>query len=402
MKYDIVSAYSFLKEYIKHLLRRNNNCYKIFESNLSDVKKPVVWVHVNSVAELEYALPIIKLFVKECKYTFLVTYTSSIQLGLQRDHEYIDYQFALPKNYNLKVESFISFIKPSVAIFTTLNNCSKYLAQLQKVKIPTFLITDKSKIIYQGFNLGGFSHRDKLDAFTRIFVINKDSKALIDKIERKNVTHINYLPLCELSSKGVQNYGKTILERFAANNNFIFIGGNIETDNDLRLVTSLANKNRTLKCILVPHTISEEHLNKFKYELEGYTMLYSECNQNTDFSEVQVLVIDYLGALSYIYHYGSCAFIGGSKPCLENIIEATALGLPTSFGPHYKNKSFPKLLINNKISQTVKTSEDIYKWEKNLESAPVNLQKININAKQIVQNGLKSTTQIYTYINRYL
>lgn len=139
-----------------------------------------------------------------------------------------------------------------------------------------------------------------------------------------------------------------IMERFVAGEKFIFTGVNIDTGRDLRLVAGLANSNPALKCLIVPRTISAERLDRIKYECRGFVLLYSECDESTDFSKVQVLVADFNGALPGVCRYGSCAFIGGSD--VDDITEAAACGLPTAFGT------------------SMRTAGDLCRWVRGLES----------------------------------
>lgn len=376
----------------------------ISDSTLSESTKPVIWTHIDSWVELEILHPVLKLFAQECKYTFLVTFSSlSANHEQLRDYDYIDYVFPLPADTESNAGLFISLAKPSAAIFAIPVYGSNYLYQLKKRNIPTFLITTKTTRPSLFLKRYGLLYRHPLKAFTHIFVFDQESKAFLEKLGVGNVTVDKYPPIGNAWPKDKKHYHNAIIDKFVAGERFIFIGGNIDTGKDLKLVSRLANANPTLKCILAPHTISEEHLNRIKYELEGFTLLYSECDENTKFNKIQVLVIDFIGALSHIYHYGSCAYIGGGfTPYLHNVIEATAHGLPTSFGPRIRHRILPKYLINRGVSQIVRTPDDICQWEKNLESNPALVHQINSDSIHFVERALETAYRIYTCINSHL
>ena len=385
--------------------KKNKKFEDFSNSDLSESTKPVIWTHIDSWAESEILHPIIKLFAKEGKYTILMTYSSplSAKYDLLRDYDYIDYLFSLPVNSVSNAELFIAFAKPSVVFFAISTYCSNYLYQLKKRNIPTFLIATKIVKASPFLKWHDSLYRNTLKTFTHIFVFDNESKAFLDKLGVSNVTVDVHPPVAMHGQKIKKDYHNSIIERFIANEKFIFIGGNIDTNKDLKLVAHLANTNPTLKCIFAPHTISEEHLNKIKYELEGFTLLYSECDESTNFNKVQILVIDFFSDLSHIYRYGSCAYIGGGfTSYLHNVTEATANGLPTSFGPRIKHRILPKYLINLGVSQIVRTPNDIYKWEKSLESNPTLVHRINSDSIQFVQRSLETTHRIYTCINSYL
>jgi 3-deoxy-D-manno-octulosonic-acid transferase len=56
--------------------------------------------------------------------------------------------------------------------------------------------------------------------------------------------------------------------------------------------------------------------------------------------ECRVIVVDTIGKLSYLYRYGTLAYIGGGfGKGIHNILEAATYGLPVIFGPeHHKFK----------------------------------------------------------------
>lgn len=411
MKHNTILSNGEIKPgFIPLINRLSTTFYKknrdFSNSGLSESTKPVIWAHIDSWTESEILHPIIKLFAKEGKYTILMTYSSSllpVKYDLQRDCDCIDYLFPLPVDNFTNAELFIAFAKPLVVIFAISSYCFNYLYQLKKRNIPTFLIVTKIAKSFPFLKWHDSLYKNALKTFTHIFVFDNESKAFLDKLGVSNVTIDAYLPVAMPGQKIKKDYHDSIIEKFVANEKFIFIGGNIDAEKDLRLVAHLANANPALKCILAPHTISEEHLNRIKYELEGFTLLYSECDENTNFHKVQILVIDFLGDLSHIYSYGSCAYIGGGfTSYLHNVIEATANGLPTSFGPRIKHRALPKYLINLGVSQIVRTPDDIYKWEKNLELNPAIVHKINSDSVQFVERGFETTHRIYTCINSYL
>ena len=93
----------------------------------------------------------------------------------------------------------------------------------------------------------------------------------------------------------------------------MFIAAGVSDAKDLALVSYVANKRRGQKLIIVPYEISEERLHTIIAAIDGRSLLYAQCNAQTDFSGVQALIIDFLGAIPRIYHYGHCAYIGGGS-----------------------------------------------------------------------------------------
>lgn len=385
--------------------KNDHHFEELYNSDLSETTKPVVWAHIDSWEEAEILHPILKRFAEGQRYTILTTYSSSLsdENKLHRDYDYSNYLSPLPKDTPSNAESFLSLTKPATALFAVSAYPRGYLLQLKRRNIPTFLIARKiAKPSFPG-RLGISSLQDALKTFTHIFIFDKKSEDFLDKLGIKRATVNEYPPISDIWTKEKKHFYDRTIERFISDEKFVFIGGNIHTSRDWKRVSQLANKNPRMKCILVPHTISEEHLLRIKSELKGFTLLCSECDEKTDFSNVQVLVTDVINDPSGIYRYGSCAYIGGgSSLFLHNLAEATAHGLPTSFGPQTGHPVLPEHLVRSGISTIVKTSEDLCKWEKNLEATPSLAHRINLEAVQFVERSRETAHSVYTCINSRL
>ena len=161
-------------------------------------------------------------------------------------------------------------------------------------------------------------------------------------------------------------YGSKIIERFCKNEK-VFIAGCIGDRKDLDIVSCAVNANKDQKCILVPHEISEESLNEIMASVESRSLLFSECTQETDFADVQVLIIDFLGSIPEIYRYCKYAYIGtGITPHEDSIVEAAAYGIPIAFRSKIYRKGQHAGIINLKIGTIVRNGKNLDAWLKSL------------------------------------
>ena len=77
-----------------------------------------------------------------------------------------------------------------------------------------------------------------------------------------------------------------------------------------------------------------QHISALKNQTNA--LLFSKAN-NTNISDINVLIIDSIGILSNVYKYGDLAYIGGGFGSgIHNILEAVTFGLPVVFGPNYQ------------------------------------------------------------------
>lgn len=183
-----------------------------------------------------------------------------------------------------------------------------------------------------------------------------------------------------------------IIERFCAGEH-VFIAAGVSDAKDLALVSYVANKRRGQKLIIVPYEISEERLHTIIAAIDGRSLLYAQCNAQTDFSGVQALIIDFLGAIPRIYHYGHCAHIGGgfrdrffarglsfskkrSAFSAENAslkandkhnpLEAAPCGLPVAWGVGFLRRRGPKKSTGLIHACVVRSGRELDKWLQSL------------------------------------
>lgn len=161
-------------------------------------------------------------------------------------------------------------------------------------------------------------------------------------------------------------YGSKTIEHFCKNEK-IFIAGYIGDKKDLRIVSHVVNLNENQKFILVPHEISEESLNEIISNIERRSLLFSECTPETDFDNIQVLIIDFLGAAPMIYHYCHYVYIGvGAISNASSIVEAATSGLPIAFRSKVYKKSIHAGTIRRKIGSIVQSGKELDAWLKSL------------------------------------
>lgn len=158
------------------------------------------------------------------------------------------------------------------------------------------------------------------------------------------------------------NYSNHIVECFKSGHR-LFIAGDIDTNKDLTLISTLVNSNKYLKFIISPFTVSEERLNKIIASIKGNSLLYSECDKNTDFTSTQALIIDYFGDLPLLYRYGTWAYVGGGfSRTLHNLLEPAVYGLSLSFGPNYQDDPSASQLVELGMGTLVRSRKDIQVW----------------------------------------
>lgn len=364
---------------------------------------PIIWLHASSLGEYAVARPIVKRLKQDGNCKIVLTFFSPTGVeALKKHHPYIDYVYYLPIDTRENARLFLEAVQPDRAVFIISEQWCNYLSELKRRNVPTYLV---SALIRKDSTLmkwyGGFI-RKQLSAYTHISVLNHESQLRLSSIGYQKVT-VTGDPLFDNAHLvAEQDWHDRIVERFTHGRK-VFIAGSISDEKDLSLMSRLANEHPETHFIFVPHEISEEKLNHIKYELRHLSKLYSECDETTDFSSIQVLIIDFLGALPYLYRYAQWAYVGGGfTPLLHSVIEATVYGIPVAFGPNIKRKVTPNQLQELRIGQVVKNYSELADWFSTLQNDEKQLQRIRSVAAKYVNKNLGATDTIIQIIETRL
>lgn len=129
-------------------------------------------------------------------------------------------------------------------------------------------------------------------------------------------------------------FSHTALENFGKESAVIVAGSTWERDEQL-LAHAFTELSPELRWIIAPHELSESHMRNLKERFPG-SVLYTELKEEVP-EGCRVILVNTIGVLSYLYRYGSLAYIGGGfGKGIHNILEAATYGLPVIFGPEYR------------------------------------------------------------------
>lgn len=381
--------------------------HKILQSirkSMEGCKKETIWIHVSSLGEYAVARPIIKQLHLENRKIVLTLFSPSAYEVLgerNKKEDEADYVFYLPWDTQSNAKRFLDIVHPSKAIFVISEYWINYLRELNRRLIPTFFVS--SLIPHNSYLLKWYAKpiRNAIPKQTGFMVLDEESKNNLSRIGFGNVNILGDPLFDNALNIARMPYTNDIIERFCSSaKGGVLIAGSISDIKDLKIVSSFANTHRNLKCIFVPHEICEEKLNEIKYNLDGWAELYSDCTSQTDFSKRQVLIIDFIGALSHIYRYGKWAYVGGGfTPYLHSVIEPVVYGLPVAFGPCIQRKITPQQMMNLGIGKMVKTPKELSSWIDYLASDEQKMARIKQTALEYAYSNAGATKRVVQCIN---
>lgn len=317
-----------------------------------------IWFHAASLGEFEQGRPIIeKIRARYPEYKILLTFFSPSGYEVRKNYQGADIVCYLPLDKPRNVNKFLDIIQPCMAFFIKYEFWKNYLDELHKRGIPTYSVSSifrKEQIFFKWY---GGTYRKALTNFDCLFVQNETSKRFLAKIGIENVTVVGDTRFDRVLEIREEAKELPIIDQFKNNQFTLVAGSSWGPDEDLFI--EYFNTHPTIKLIIAPHVIDENHLVEIISKLKRPYVRYSKANEK-NIAKAECLIIDGFGLLSSIYRYGEIAYIGGGFGTgIHNILEAAVYGMPVIFGPKYSKFMEAKQLIEESGAYSIKDYNEL-------------------------------------------
>ena len=294
----------------------------------------VTWFHCASLGEFEQGRPIIEASRDSFPGSkILLTFFSPSGYEKQRNYQGADHVMYLPldtrKNARLMIES----LELKRAIFIKYEFWYHFLKTLSNKKVPTYLASGNFRSDQAFFKGYGRWYRSFLKCFSHIFVQKENSVDLLKSIGYQDVTVAGDTRFDRVYELPQSPYKHEALEGFSAGSTVLVAGSTWEKDEQM-LARAYRELSHELRWVIAPHELSEGHLSSLQKRFPG-SVLFTQLEKEVP-SGTRAIIVDCIGQLSYLYRFGSLAYIGGGfGKGIHNILEAATYGLPVIFGPAY-------------------------------------------------------------------
>ena len=374
-------------------------------TSLSEKIKPsdkTIWFHAASLGEYEQGLPVIeKLKEKHPNHKIVVTFFSPSGFEVRKNNKIADVTVYLPLDTKNNAKAFLKLVHPTMVFFIKYEYWPNYLRELQKLKVPTYLISGifrEDQLFFKWY--GGF-YRIALKTFDYFFVQNESSKKLLQSIGFQNVKFSGDTRFDRVSKILSQDNAIEIIEKFKNNTLTIVVGSSWPKDEN-NLMDFINTNPYNVKFIIAPHNIKEEQITNLKNQISKKVILHSEINStNLPLNEFDVMIVDSIGFLTKIYSYADIAYVGGGfgTAGLHNILEPATFGIPVLIGPNFEKFSEAVALVHLSGCISVKSKKEL---EENLafliQNEDERLEKGHI-ASTFVKMNEGATKTILNYLN---
>ncbi len=322
----------------KKWLDGRKGIWQNLELSVGNQPSKIVWVHCASLGEFEQGRPVIEAI--KSKYPnvkILLTFFSPSGYEIRKNYAGADSVFYLPMDGADNAKRFFETVKPSLVIFVKYEFWYHYLKEIKNNKVPLLLISAlfrKNSVFFKWY--GGLQ-RQMLSFFDHLFVQDNTSKDLLATIGFSTVSSVagdnRFDRVVEIAA---QFKPVSIIEQFTAGFKTI-VAGSTWLEDELLLEKAMATiSDSSLKLIIAPHEINEQHIAQIQKLFPG-SVLFSQLQDRSQHPfTCNVLIIDNIGMLSQLYNYASITYVGGGfGKGIHNTLEAAVYGKPVLFGPTY-------------------------------------------------------------------
>ena len=359
-------------------------------------KKNIIWFHCASLGEFEQGRSLIELIKKEKpEYTILLTFFSPSGYEIRKNYPYADIISYLPADTCRNSNRFLEIVKPKFIFFVKYEYWFNYIHEAHKQHIPFYIISAILRKNQRFFKFYGFWFRKQLSKISYFFTQNEETKKLLKSI---------HITQCEVFGDTrfdtVSELSPLIdskIEKFIDNKQTFIAGSTWYADE--KIIASFMNEHDS-KWIIAPHEIHQEHLQQLQTLFSKYgCLLYTDIFENTNFADSKVLIINTIGLLKGIYHYGKVAYIGGGfGKGIHNVLEAATFGKPIVFGPNYKHFREACDLIEKKAAFSIHNESDFSKIMNIFIQDSIFIEKASLTAKKYVEKQKGTSERIFSFV----
>ena len=407
-----------LSPFNKKLKMRNEEIKKCQKECLEKLKKKRgekrILFHCSSLGEWEQAAPVVEIIKKNSpQVSIVVSFFSISGYNHVKNNPYVSGKVFLPYDSFKKASQFFNALKPDLWIISAYDIWPNHIMAAKRLNIPIVIISA---------TLAKTSARNKGLLKSLNKYIFKNIHAIYSRSSQDTKRFLSIYPFPEK----IMTYGDTRADRVyeksiyirkepdipvfkgKTESGLVFIAGSTwPADEKIILpgIIKLLQKFDSLKAIIVPHEIKDDHIKeieklfrKANIETERYTKFRE--NEGTT---SRVAIIDAIGVLAKLYKNTDVAYIGGSfGKGVHNVLEPAVFGMPVLFGPKHHNSQEALSLKDLGVTFSIRRTSDFTgKMEQIIEDADYR-EKCSLKALGYIRNNLGASGKIYQHLmSRY-
>lgn len=320
----------------------------------------ITWMHCASLGEFEQGRPVLEALRQQYpSHYILLSFFSPSGYEVRKQYAGADHVICLPADHPHNARAFVDIVKPSLAIWVKYEYWYYFLKTLHARRVPLLLVSGIFRPTQPFFKWYGHFWRKMLRFFSHLFVQTARSAELLEEIGLKENVTIAGDTRFDRVAGIVQNWQPpaAFLSDFCHGHRVLVAGSTWEEDEELLI--HYARIYPDYRFIIAPHEVSPERIADLQKEFPQ-AILYTGGGKNIH-ADANVLIVDIIGTLSRLYHYGDICFIGGgfNSSGIHNTLEAAVYGRPVIFGPVYEKFSEAVALVEAGAAYSIENALEL-------------------------------------------
>jgi 3-deoxy-D-manno-octulosonic-acid transferase len=366
----------------------------VFIESIQHKKTPRLWIHVSSLGEFEQGRELIEMIRSHHPQLIIVlSFFSPSGYDKCKTYDKVDYVCYFPSDRYAEIKKFIELLNPQLVLFVKYDFWFNTLDLLRKKSIPFFYVSAIFRKRHFLFHPIFKNLLNYLKSAERIFLQDDKSFQYLTEHGFHNLEVCGDSRLDRVYRIVKDEISIPDIDKFCDCKE-IFIAGSVWKKDMEIIITAIDHAIAGgWKIILVPHQNDEDTLQYLENLFEGNTVRYTRISETVN---QMVLIMDQIGYLSRLYHYGLFAYVGGGfGKGIHNILEPVAHKKPVCFGP--RNKKFREAgqFLNFGIGFEIQESEQLQNHFKKL---PGQLTEIEEKIDLYFRENLGATKKMYEYL----
>lgn len=327
--------------------RKHNNLIPKFKSSF--------WFHCASLGEYEESKPIINHIQRQHpSIPIVISFFSDSGFDIIKE-DGANPVFYLPFDRFNGYKSVFDSINPIVCFISKYEFWFGLIDACQKRSVPIIHI---NTTIHQNSSLLRFPRKlfsNQLRDITHYFTSDKVTKKVLEGLYIKQVTEMGDLRILRALETKHQVRVLQWLENWKQKP--IIVWGSTWPE-DEKIIMNFFSKYYNFQHVIAPHNISESHIRQLQTKFPN-AQLYS--NFDASSSNKDIVIIDCIGILKYVYRYGDYAYIGGGQHSkVHNFLEAAVYNIPVFLGPKHQNMPIAQRFLDGGLAFEVSNAQSIY------------------------------------------
>lgn len=330
---------------------RKNQLSDLADFSARHEGKNKIWIHSASFGEFEMAKPYLSILEKDANNCFIISFFSPSGFENIKFENPNYFKIYLPLDIYKKQSKLVDVMQPNHVVFIKYEFWFNLLRVLKAKQIPYY---------YTSLNLnkGTYLFKSYMKPFLEL--IKQSSKIYCHNTTTLEVLKTNGFNNTELFGdsripKALENKNAEFASlKWIEKRETLALGSLINSE--FSIATNFINKHKSYNYIVALHDIEPKDIETFVSKIELSCSLYSQLKED---KSQQVLIVDTLGDLKYLYRFADLAYVGaGFEKGPHNVLEPLVYNLPVLCGPNISKFPMAQKLKKNKLLTIIESKKN--------------------------------------------